>query len=194
VIELEVNGSTEWIEPASWEALGQRIDRAIPSGHALCTLVVDGAERSRSELERLDLRGVRRVRVGTGRPSDLARGALAETLRFVDRLCDALARLAECCRAGREPVARGDLVEIADALHVLVPLLSGIRRNIDAPREVIARIEGPWADAERELASGAHELLAAYESEDPVALADASGFALCGALRRFRELLEVLEA
>jgi hypothetical protein len=194
MIELEVNGRSERVEPGPIAALCERIERAVPDGHVLCSLWVDGAELSLEELRGLDPLGVRRVRITSAHPRDLARGALPEAIDFVARLRRALRMLASRYRDGAEAVARGELVEIADALHVLVPLLSGIRRHLEMSPAVEARVAPSWSGAESELARGVDDLLAAFESGDPVALADASGFALPRALGTFSALLKGLRA
>ena len=44
MIELEVNGAGQRIEPGSIGELREQIQRTVPTGHGLCQLIVDGRE------------------------------------------------------------------------------------------------------------------------------------------------------
>ena len=76
MIELDVNGHQSWVEPESIETLEAEIARALPEGHEVCTLWVNGDQLGAPQLGMLPLGDVHNVRVDSGLPSALARSAL----------------------------------------------------------------------------------------------------------------------
>ncbi len=190
MIELEINDSRRDVEPGSTRELRDLIVDDLPAGHLIHQLSVNGRALDPEELDALDLDGLSSVAVRSSSPQQLARGSLDETIDWVSRICTALEEVAARYRNGSEQEGTRSLIEVIDALQVLMGLLSGIRRWIDVPGAHRARFEVEWSDSEASLQRETEALLAELQDGDPVVLADRTGSGVPAALRRFAVLLE----
>jgi hypothetical protein len=189
MIELDVNGRSTGIEPASIPDLRAMVGRALPSEHVVCTLRVNGREVPESGLEELELRAIRRLEVKSATPRDLAYQALGETREWIGRICDVLQSVARDYRLGRDKDAHERMASVADALQVLAGLLHGIWAFVDSDPGVRGRLQGPWSEAEAGLRRSIEGLIEDMESGDPVRLADHAGYLLPRSLERFHDIL-----
>jgi hypothetical protein len=190
MIQLEINDRCERVLPDSGKALRELIERALPAGHVITRLRVDGRDLDAEQLGELEPARLREVRVLSASPQQIARASLPETIDWLGRICASLENIARDYRTGREIDAARDLVDAIDALHVLAALLGSIHRFLDVSGAHRAGFEREWSEAERALHGATLELQADLESGDPVRLADRTGWVLPAALRRFAVLLE----
>jgi hypothetical protein len=189
MIELQVNGRDETIEPSSVRDLHERIREAVPTGHGICRMAVNGREIGEPDLESHELADVRRVEVETQSLRDLAHQSIGETRDWISRICGVLDSVASDYRTGREQDGARRLVNVVDALQVLVPLLRGIHENLRLQEHENVGIDEPWARAELELRDSVEDLAGAIETGDPVRLADKTGYRIPRCLASFNELL-----
>jgi len=189
MIQLEINGARQTVDPRSIEELSDHLRRAIQPGHVICVLVVNGLEVAESRLDEFDVGSIRTLEVRAAAPADLARQALGETREWIERICNVLDSIAQDYRLGREDNGTARLVPVVDSLHVLVGLLQGIHAALELDHASRARLEAPWKEAENELKRSVEGLMEDLEAGDPVRLADRTGYALPQSLGRFREVL-----
>ena len=192
MIELEINDRAQRVRPESGRDLRELVERALPPGHQIQQLQVDGRNLDAGELGDLDPERLRSIRVRSASPEQMARESLPETAEWLGRMCGVLESIAGDYRTGREREAAGRLVDVLDALQVLTALLGGIRRFLDVSQEHRTGFEHAWREAENELQRATFELHADLQSGDPVRLADRTGWTMPAALRRFAVLLEQL--
>lgn len=190
MIELEVNGRRDTVQPVSSADLRAAISRTCPEGHVICTLKINGYEIPESRLDEYDVQAVRSVEVQSADPHDLARDSLDETADWIGRICSALDSVAEDYRTGNERKAAEQLVSAIDALQVLSELLGGIQRFLDADAKTKDLFDGPWCEAQTDLRSALDGLFIDLEAGDPVRLADRIGYVLPRSLQRFRDILD----
>ena len=193
MIELEVNGNTRTIEPATIDELRGAI-AAVPEGHTLFRVFVDGREVGVEQIRDLDLAAVRRVEVSSAPASEIARGAVGETTEWIDRICGVLRSVSADYRLGRDREANEKLVHVIDALQVLAHLLCGIQGNIDMETERRKRFDEDWTSALGELQQAVEAVVKDFERQDSIELADRSGYDLPRALETFRGLLGQIDA
>jgi len=192
MIELEINQERRHVQPCSGKALRELVEGALPQGHLIQQLDVDGRSLDADDLALLDPQQLSRVSVRSASPAEMARQSLPETAEWISRMCGVLESLAHDYRTGRERHAAGRLVDVLDALQVLTALLGGIRRFLDVIPRHQEGFERAWSDAEAELHRATQSLHDELRRGDPVRLADRTGFTLPAALRRFAVLLEQL--
>lgn len=193
MIELEINDRRRRVEPTSVKELRELIDADLPAGHLIEQLSVNGRALDVEELEMLELGGLASVAVRSSSPQQLARGSLDETIDWISRICGVLENVSSKYRTGNEREGTQVLVDVIDALQVLVGLLSGIRRWIDVPDAHRPRFEREWEDIEGDLHREIEALHAELQAGDPVPLADRTETGLPGVLRRFAVLLEQIQ-
>jgi hypothetical protein len=192
MIDLEINERAQRVRPESGKALRELVEGALPPGHVIGELCVDGRNVDADQLGELDPQRLRSVRVRSVSPEQVARASLPGTAEWLGRVCGVLESIARDYRTGRENEAATRLVDVIDALQVLTVLLGGIRRFLDVAPEHRRGFEQAWRDAEDELQRATLELHADLQGGDPVSLADRTGWTLPAALRRFAVLLEQL--
>jgi hypothetical protein len=192
MIELEINDRAQRVRPESGKALRELVEGALPPGHLIAQLMVDGRSVDASEIGELDPERLSSIRVRSASPEQLARASLPETAEWLGRMCGVLESIAGDYRIGREREAAGRLVDVLDALQVLTALLGGIRRFLEVAPQHRAGFEQAWREAENELQRATFELHTDLQAGDPVGLADRTGWTLPAALRRFAVLLEQL--
>lgn len=192
MIELEINDQMRRVRPESGKALRELVESALPPGHLIQQLDVDGRSLDVGELVELDPDRLQRIRVRSASPEQLARASLPETTDWLGRLCGVLESIASDYRSGREREAAARLVDVVDALQVLTALLGGIRRFLEVAPRHREDFERAWREAEGELQRATLQLHEELQNGDPVRLADRTGWTLTAALRRFAVLLEQL--
>jgi hypothetical protein len=192
MIELEINDRAQRVQPESAKALRELVEHALPPGHLIERLEIDGRSVDASELGEIDPGRLQRIRVRSASPEQLARASLPEASQWIGRMCGVLESIASDYRTGREREAAARLVDVLDALQLLTALLGGIRRFLGIPPAHRTGFEQAWREAEGELQRATSELHDALRSGDPVRLADRTGWTLPAALRRFAVLLEQL--
>jgi hypothetical protein len=192
MIDLEINDRAQRVRPESGKALRELVEGALPPGHVIGQLQVDGRSVDATELGELDPERLRSIRVRSASPEEMARASLPETAQWLGRVCGVLEAIAVDYRTGREREAAARLVDVIDALQVLTALLGGIRRFLAVAPEHRSGFEQAWRDAEDELQRATLALHDELQRGDPVRLADRTGWTLPAALRRFAVLLEQL--
>jgi hypothetical protein len=189
MIELEINGAGQRIEPGSIGELREQIQRTVPTGHGLCQLIVDGRETSEISLEEYQLSMIRRIEVVTESLVELARKSVDETRDWIGRICQVLDSIAGDYRMGRERDAASRLVEVIDALQVLIGLLSGIHLHLRLDGQEGAQLDDSWDSAELALRDAIEALATDIQSGDPIRLADKTGYVIPRCLGSFHDLL-----
>jgi hypothetical protein len=192
MIELEINQTRRQVRPDSGKALRELVLGALPAGHLIQHLDVDGRKLEEGDLAGLDPAQLRSVRVSSASPAELALASLPEATDWIGRLCGVLESIARDYRSGREREAAGRLVDVLDALEVLTALLGRVHRFLEVEPRHREGFERAWRDAESELHRATQSLHDDLKSGDPVRLADRTGYTLPAALRRFAVLLEQL--
>jgi hypothetical protein len=192
MIELEINDRAQRVRPESGKALRELVVGALPPGHVIGELRVDGRNVDAAELGELDPQRLQSIRVRSASPEQVARASLPGTTEWLGRVCSVLEAIAADYRTGREREAALRLVDAIDALQVLTALLGGIRRFLEVAPEHRRGFEQAWREAEEELQRATLELHADLQGGDPVRLADRTGWTMPAALRRFAVLLEQL--
>ncbi|MFQ5696678.1 MAG: hypothetical protein ACE5IL_00135 [Myxococcota bacterium] len=189
MIQIELNGESLQWTPSPGDALGEGLRDALPQGHVISSLRVDGVDTEPAELDARGVSGVRRIQVRSARPQDLASQALSETIEWMDRIASALREVSREYRLGAEGRARARLPDVIDSLHVLASLLDGIGAHLPMDADRRAVLEPRWKDAEASL----HKAVGGFESDlasgDPVRIGDRTGHFLPAALERFQGLL-----
>jgi hypothetical protein len=193
MIQVDINGSRRTVAPRSVEELRSFVVGPVPQDHGICVLRVNGAEFLAERWGELDLANVRDVELRSAPLAEIARAAVRETRDWVTRICAALESVSADYRMGREQHANGRLAEVADALHVLVHLLHGIRSNISLAASERAAIESRWLAAEGELSAAIDAMASDLEWRDPIALSDRTGYTLPRILRTFEALLQEID-
>jgi hypothetical protein len=192
MIELEINGARQRIEPRTTGELRDAISRGLPAGHLVSELSVDGRALDEMELDGIELQGSHAVAVRSASPRQLARASLPEATEWIGRICSVLEQIARDYRIGRDAEAARRLVDALDALHVLASLLGGIRRFVDVDPVRRPEFERDWENAEHEFRGGVEQLHERLQGGDPLGLADCTGHRLPHVLRRFGSLLGAL--
>ncbi|MCP4003087.1 MAG: hypothetical protein GY725_02710 [bacterium] len=190
MIELEVNGHRQNVEPSTTQELRSLVEKQLPSGHVIRRIDVNGGQFDEAKLEEVDLTRLNTVTVQSSSTSAVAYESLAETSEWIGRICGVLAEIAEDYRLGRTAQGTGRLVDVVDALQVLVPLLSGINKFIEIPEAERSEFECVWSEAEKGLCSSIEGLFEELKDADPVLLADRTGYTLPAALKHFQEVLD----
>lgn len=189
MIQIELNGqSREWT-PSPGDALWKGLRDALPAGHVISSLRVDGMDFDPAELEERGVSGVRLIQASSARPQDLARQALSETIEWMDRIGNALRELSSEYRLGTESRARTRLPDVIDSLQVLTSLLDGIRVHLSMDPDQRSGIEPRWKEAEALLAEAVGGFELDLKSGDPIRIGDRTGHFLPAALERFQTLL-----
>ncbi len=190
MIELEVNGHRQNVEPSTTHELRTLVEKQLPSGHVIRRIDVNGGQFDEAKLEEVDLTRLKTVTVQSSSTSAVAHESLADTSEWIGRICGVLAEIAEDYRLGRTTQGTGRLVDVVDALQVLVPLLNGINEFIEIPEAERSEFECVWSEAEKGLCSSIEGLFEELKDADPVLLADRTGYTLPAALKRFQEVLD----
>ncbi len=193
-IRLAVNGAPREIAAATSDQLRSEIERQLPAGHVICTLQVNGHCVPLERLEEFAPQAVRELSIESALPAELARGAVPETQEWIGRICGALDQVSREYRLGRDKEGASQLIEVIDALQVLVHLIDGIGRHLDVTPDVRERIGTRWAAAQAELSRTVSDLATDLSSGDPVRLADQTGYLLPRCLNGFQKLLGEVEA
>jgi hypothetical protein len=192
MIELEINGARQRIEPRTARELRDAITRGLPAGHLVSELSVDGRALDEADLDAVELDRLHSVAIRSASPQQMARESLPETIEWIGRICAVLEQIAREYRLGRDAEGARRLVDALDALHVLASLLGGIRRFADVDAARRGAFERDWDEAEVEFRGGVEGLHAQLRAADPLGLADWAGLRLPDALRRFAALLGAL--
>jgi hypothetical protein len=137
---------------------------------------------------------IRRVQVVTESLVELAHQAIDGTRDWIGRICQVLDSVAGDYRMGREVDAAGRLVDVIDALQVLVGLLRGIHANLPLEGSKGARLDDSWTRAEIALRDSIEDLASDIEIGDPIRLADKTGYVIPRCLGSFRDLLKQVSA
>jgi hypothetical protein len=190
MMEIEINGSRRTLDPASIDELRGHMSGALPADEVICVLRLNGQDVSEEDLPTYDVASIRSLEIQTARPEALARDAIPETIDWIRRLCGMLRSLGDDYRSGRERDAVERLIPLADALQVMVGLLSGIREFAGLNPSTQAVVDGPWEAAEHELHLALDAVLSEFEKGDSVRLADLLSHELPRILERFNILLE----
>jgi hypothetical protein len=194
MIELEVNGKPQTIDPSSMQELEEQIARPVPRDHGVCRLLVNGREIEQRQLAEYELASVRQVRIESAPLADIARGAVDETREWIGRICGVLDSVAEDYRFGREADANARLANVIDALQVLVHLLGGIHAHAPIAPSRRDAFDSEWVKAETELRRAIDDIARDLAAHDYVSLADIAGYALPRCLGQFGGLLERVRA
>jgi len=194
VIQLEINGNQQTVDPESIEGFLKLIRDAIPPNEMSCLVRVNGIEMSEDQLGDFSISSIQTVEVQTANPSALAQESLGETQQWIGRICSVLSSIADDFRLGRDKEGAKRLVTIVDALQVLVGLLQGIHTCLELDQSQRAALDRVWKEAEVDLKNSITSLMEDMEYGDPVRLADSAGHTLPKSLGRFREILYEIHA
>ena len=189
MIDLEINGNRQVIDPPTTKELRDLLHRSLAPGHLIRTLAVNGRAIDEEQLEDFDVENLRSVSVGSASPETIARDSLAETADWIARIGGVLASISSDFRIGKEQQGRARLADVTEALQVLVSLLRGIRRFLAVSPAERSEFDRRWTEAENALLEGVKGLFSELESSDPSRLADRTGYSLPRALLQFQELL-----
>ena len=189
MIDLEINGSRQVVEPLSTKELHDLLHRSLAPGHQIRTLNVNGHAIDEEQLDDFAVGSLRNVSVRSATPQTIAGDSLAETADWIARIVGVLNSISQEFRTGNEQNGRSRLGDAIEALQVLVNLLQGIRRFLDVYPERKSEFESRWTEAEDALLENVRGLFEELESGDPIRLADRTGYTLPRALTQFRELL-----
>ena len=189
MIDLEINGSRQLIDPPSTEELRELLKRSLGPGHLIQTLVVNGRAIDEEQLETFEVGTVRSVTVGSATPQTIARESLGEASDWITRIEGVLESVSEDFRVGKDQNGRARLTDVIEALQVLVSLLQGLRRFLEVEPDRKTEFESRWLAAETALLEGVKGLFEELQSDDPVRLADLTGYTVPRALGQFQELM-----
>ncbi len=189
MIDLEINGNRQLVDPPSTDELRDLLQRSLGPGHLIQKLVVNGRAIDEDQLEAVDVGSVRSVSVGSATPQTIARNSLGEASDWIARIGGVLESVSEDFRVGKDQNGRARLVDVIEALQVLVSLLQGLRRFLEVEPDQKAEFDNRWTTAETALLEGVKDLFDELQSGDPVRLADLTGYALPRALSQFQELM-----
>jgi hypothetical protein len=189
MIQIEINGERRGLAPTSMKELQDLLALAVPRGHGVCIFRVNGRDIADAELASFDLASVRGIEMRSEPLAEIARRSVRETREWIGRICGVLESISSDYRLGRETAGAGRLVQLVDALQVLVHLLEGIHAHMELGDEVRRRIAPQWAGAHSSLCEAIEGIASDLESGDAVQLADRTGYALPRCLGTFRELL-----
>lgn len=192
MIQLAINGAAQTVEPSSIKELGDLLRRAVPQGQVAHSLRVNGHEVPDLQLDEFDLGMIRNLEVSTKLITEIARAAAGETVEWIERICGVLESVAADYRMGRDQDGADRLVNVIDALQVLVHLLDQIRDQLSP--DLVTRLTEPWSEAQTSLQSTLAELVSDMETGDPLRLADRTGYSLPRCLGSFRDLLSQIPA
>ncbi|MEE8557554.1 MAG: hypothetical protein V3T14_06680 [Myxococcota bacterium] len=182
MIQVEINGDRRTLDPASIDELRGFLRGAVSPAEVLCSLRVNGDEVSEDNLATYRIGAIQNLEVQTARSEDLARSAIPEAIDWMGRLQKVLRGIAEDFRAGRDREAADRLVPVADALQVLMGLLSGIR-EFTQPKGSPER--EAWSQAESHLKHALQRFVSAFERNDSVRLSDLLTHEIPAALEAF---------
>lgn len=194
MIELGINGRRRSVQPRSARELCELIDQELPTGHVIYAVQANGRIVDSDQLSSFDVGVLREVSVESATPAEIARNSLGETREWMGRIMSALDAVSRDYRFGRERNAHARLVEVIDALQVLVNLLGSIRTFLVRETPCSSGFESSWVQAEHDLRDGVDGLLSDLEKADPIELADRTGYALPSVLAQFRDLLGRLDS
>ncbi len=189
MIQIDINGDRDSIDPGSIKELQDYIHSKVPDDQVVCVLRVNGNELPESSLEDLTISTIRLVSVKSDTTQALAVASLGDTGDWIERIAEVLDGIARDYRLGNEKDGAGRLVLVIDALQVLVGLLQGIHSSITLEEEHRNRLAIPWEDASIQLRTAIEGLAEDLESGDPIRIADRAGYAVPRSLNRFKELL-----
>jgi hypothetical protein len=190
MIELEINGQRKTVNPATPTELRAMVQRELPSGHVIRRIDVNGGQFDEAKLDQVDVERLETVAVKSCTTSEVARESLTDTSEWIGRICGVLTEIAEDYRLGRDADGTNRLVDVVDALQVLVHLLGGINSFIEVADHERADFERNWTEAEKDLCASIEGLFEELQNADPVLLADRTGYTLPAALQRFQEVLD----
>lgn len=189
MMQVDVNGTRRDLDPGSIDELRGYLSGVVPPDEVICVLRVNGEEVSEEKLRTLNVPSIRTLEVRSAQPRALARSAVPEAIDWIRRLSGVVRSIAEDYRAGDERRAAERLVPVADALQVLVGLISGIREfGLDPPTE--SALAAPWEATVSDLRDTLDAFVKEYESGDSIRLADLLSHDLPDILERFVHLLE----
>ncbi len=189
MIDLEINGNRQLVDPPSTNELRELLQRSLGPGHLIQKLVVNGRAIDEDQLEAVDVGSVRSVSVGSATPQTIARNSLGEASDWIARIGGVLESVSEDFRVGKDQNGRARLVDVIEALQVLVSLLQGLRRFLEVEPDQKTEFDSRWMNAETALLEGVKDLFDELKSGDPVRLADLTGYVLPRALSQFQELM-----
>ncbi len=189
MIDLEINGNRQLVDPSSAKELRELLLRSLAPDHLIRTLVVNGRAIDEEQLEGFDLGNVQSVSVGSATAPAIARDSLGEASDWIARIGGVLESISKDFRVGKDQNGRARLGDVIEALQVLVSLLKGIHRFLEVEPDQKSEFEKRWTTAETALLGGVKGLFDELKSGDPVRLADRTGYSLPRALSQFQELL-----
>lgn len=189
MIDLEINGNRQVVNPPSTKELRDLLRKSLAPGHLIRTLNVDGRAIDEEDLEEFAVESLHSVRVGSATPQAIARESLTEAADWIARIGGVLESIAEDFRIGKQQQGQFRLSDVVEALQVLVDLLKGIRRFLEVEPTRKSDFESRWSVAEATLLECVKGLFAELEEGDPVRLADRTGYSLPRALTQFRDVL-----
>ncbi len=189
MIQLEVNGTQQVVQPVSIAELQGIVGKVTPPGD-VCSLVrVNGMEIDESRLEDFEIPSIRTLEIQTSHPTQLARESVSQTQEWIGRISKVLRSISDDYRLGRNQEGADKLVPTVDALQVLIGLLQGIYQCIDIDTIERSALEPLWEETKMDLLATIQGLIGDMESGDPIRLADSTGHALPRSLGRFTDLL-----
>ena len=189
MIDLEINGKRQVVEPLSTKELHDLLHRSLAPGHQIRTMNVNGRAIDEEQLEDFAVGSLRNVSVRSATPQTIAGDSLAETADWIAGIVGVVKSISQDFRTGNEQNGRSRLGDAIEALQVLVNLLQGIHRFLDVYPERKREFESRWIEAEYALLESIRGLFSELESGDPIRLADRTGYSLPRALTQFREVL-----
>jgi hypothetical protein len=189
MIDLEINGNRQVVNPPSSKELHDLLRKLLAPGHLIRTLNVNGRTIDEEELDEFAVESMHSVSVGSATPQAIARESLTEAADWIARIGGVLESIAEDFRIGKQQQGQSRLSDVVEALQVLVNLLQGIRRFLEVEPIRKSDFEGRWSGAEAALLENVKGLFAELEDGDPVRLADRTGYSLPRALTQFRDVL-----
>jgi hypothetical protein len=189
MIQLTTNGALQNIDVTSIKELQDTLTAATPEGHAIASLLVNGHDVPQPRLDDFELAAIRTLELSTMPCAEMARAAVGEASEWMRRVREVLESVASDYRMGRQHDGASRLVDITDALVVMVNLLQSLHTHLAVDSSQRASFDASWIAAQTALEESIHGLMSDMESGDPVRLADRTGYALPRCIGSFQELL-----
>jgi len=189
MIQVEINGERRDLTPGSMKELQDLLALAVPRGHGVCVFRVNGRDIADAELASFDLASVRGIEMRSEALAEIARASVRETREWIGRICGVLESIAADYRLGRETSGATRIVQLVDALQILVHLLDGIHTNLELGEDLRRRIAPQWNNAHASLCEAIEGIASDLEMGDAIQLADRTGYTLPRSLQTFRDLL-----
>ena len=179
IFNLEINGNRQLVDPPSTDELRELLQRSLGPGHLIQKLVVNGRAIDEDQLEAVDVESVRSVSVGSATPQTIARNSLGEASDWIARIGGVLESVSEDFRVGKDQNGRARLVDVIEALQVLVSLLQGLRRFLEVEPDQKSRVRQPLDELPKRHCSKASRICsmssrAATPSDSPISQATCS--------------------